>query len=588
MESFVEFVTDKRIIECISKKRATEAAKRHKDHHLHAISESHQIYQPQHCIYELTPPRRQWIQLNKDKRARNNGDFSQTISSFERTRKSVYETIMRDRKKGLNKQYLDRLNAFITRTKNRISDPNFCLSPPKIIPLLKKKHHDGPDEYRPICLFEDLSDAIIIILANRYLTKLFDQFFYEDSLAFRPKRNFHGKRTITAHHDAITLISKYLDRVKTRSIYVAECDMQKFYDTVDHDIVLSEYNKLISKSKAKFLDVNFDDITRVFNSYLSCYTFTQNVWSKNNDIQFWKEFNRQNGVFKWIEDCHHPKYINQRLGVPQGGALSGLIANIVLNRVDEEIAPKLHLQNDLYVRFCDDMLLLSTNERRCKSLLNIYNREICKVNLFPHKALPLQLGTSNYWNSKSKSVYRWGDGNKSTESRWIGFVGYEISRHGDIRIRKSSIRKEKKKQRNVINNLFELTYKKQRVNDSSMRASYHSTLISMAVGRATLWNYRYLKNELCWINGFKGLNYNPTVVTQIRDLDRCRNRFIHHADCKLDNLHSKVEGTIVKEGNNKKGKGGQEIDTEIIYYGKPFSYYHHYLKNLSQTFDDIN
>ena len=202
----------------------------------------------------------------------------------------------------------------------------------------------------------------------------------------------------------------------------------------------------------------------------------------------------------------------------------------------------------------------------------------------PHPPGSLEFGTSSYWNTKTKSVYKWISDDIASGSRWSGFVGYEINRLGEIRIRKSSIHKEKRKQRKVVNDLFSLTYKKQRVNDKSMTLSYRSTLISMAIGRATLWNYESLKNEYCWINGFRMLNDNPVVKTQVRDLDRCRNRVIRRANAGLKRLNSIVGGTIAKEGNNPE-KTDKEV-SPVDYYGKPFSYYYHYQKNLKDKVED--
>ena len=86
-------------------------------------------------------------------------------------------------------------------------------------------------------------------------------------MAFRPKRMFHGKIVTTFHHDAIALISEYLSKHKNRQIYVAECDMQKFYDTVDHEIVSQEFLNLLSIVKTNNPSISFDDIARIF---LSC------------------------------------------------------------------------------------------------------------------------------------------------------------------------------------------------------------------------------------------------------------------------------------------------------------------------------
>ena len=585
MESFEEYVTEHRIIECVCRKRVSEANKRHEAHHRHAISLDWNIPEKKHKVYQLTPPRRQWIQLGERGRLVPSASLGkQTISTADRTYRSCLWTIERDMKMGEDKPYLKELSAFVSEVMNRIRDPHYVISTPETIPIFKKRKKEAPDEYRPICLFSDLCDAIIIILANRYLSRLFDNLFYEDSLAFRPKRVFHGKNTTTFHHEAISLVLEYLERVKKRTVYVAECDMQKFYDTVDHEIVMSEFKRLLELARKSYPEVSFDAISRIFASYLNCYTFTDNVWRKNGDRHYWAQFNIPfgKGAFGWVKDyqdrADSPEAIMPRVGVPQGGALSGLIANIVINRVDEKIKGELKPRNDLYIRYCDDMLLMSTNRIRCGRLFRLYSKEIKRAKLIPHPATPVEFGTSKYWDTKTKSVYQWIDDDLAAGSNWIGFVGYEISRAGDVRIRKSSLKKEKRKQRKVVNNIFALTYKKHRVEDDSLEFSYRGTLMSMAVGRATLWNYKTLKNEFCWINGFRMLNDNSFVKTQIRDLDRCRNKVINKANKRLGRLLSEVGGTIPKEGNGKKRK--KEEERRIRYYGLPFSYYYHYRKRL--------
>lgn len=590
MDSFEEFVTDEMIIECVCRKRTAEAAKRHDAHHYHAISSDSEVPEAKHMVYKMTPPRREWIQLGERGRcAPSTNGAKQTISTANRTYRSCLWTIERDRKRGIDKPYLRVLEEFIGEVKSKIQDSNYMIGSPKTIPIFKKKSKtDGPDEYRPICLFTNLSDAIIIILANRYLSRLFDCFFYEDSLAFRPKRMFHGKETTTFHHEAIKLVTDYLEHVDNRRVYVAECDMQKFYDTVDHEIVRCEFGRLLGLARESNPEVSFDAITRIFHSYLDCYTFTDNVWRKNKDSKFWAHYNIQygKGTFGWVKDyqkkADSPRARMPRVGVPQGGALSGLIANIVINRVDEKMVKKLEPGNDLYIRYCDDMLLLSTNRKRCGQLFRLYSREIKHAKLVPHAPVNVEFGTPKYWDTKTKSVYQWVNDDLSAGSKWIGFVGYEISRNGDVRIRKSSIKKEKRKQRRVVNDIFKLTYRKHRVSDDSLEYSYRGTLMSMAVGRASLWNYKTLKNEFCWINGFRMLNDNPYVKTQVRDLDRCRNHVIHKANARLERLFSVVGGTIAKEGNGKKKvkPGDEDVAEEnrVRFYGLPFSYYYHYSK----------
>lgn len=584
MESFVEFVTDERVIECVCRIRASVAAKRHDAHHRHLISSDSKIPIISHDVYRLTPSRRKWVRLGEKYRFLSDSESKrQTISTLDRTYYSVLLTIKRDLKEAPDASYLLTLKEFLSDIKNRIKDASYVIKPPQTIPILKKRVKDGLDEYRPICVFNDIYDSIIVVLANRYLSKLFDNYFYEDSLAFRPKRLFHGEKIFTSHHDAIRLILNYLNRIGNKSVYVAECDMQKFYDTVDHNVVKCEFNRLIAYSKEKYPYLLFDDIKRIFYSYLDCYSFTECVWKKNNDKSYWEKYDICNGEFGWVENYKRlvetDGGIPYDVGVPQGGAISGLVANIVLNRVDDKVKKFLKNDNDLYIRYCDDMILLSTNKKRCKRIFNVYRKEIKNAKLIAHEPADFEFGTSNYWKAKTKNVYEWSTTNLLKGQRWIGFVGYEISRSGEIRIRKSSIKKEKRKQRKVVNEIFDLTYGRHRVCDNSMKQSYQSTLISMAVGRVTLWNYKSLKNELCWINGFKMLNDNSTVSQQIKDLDRCRNRVIRRANNSLKKLNSIVGGRISKEGNNPNAKENEDKN-QLVYFGKPYSYYYHYKKAL--------
>ena len=214
-----------------------------------------------HEVYELTPPRRRWIHLGK--KGRNNqvdDNYSQTISTCDRTYKSVLWRIIKDKRtEGVKYEYLDKLDNFIHGVKQRILDVNYVINTPKIVPILKKKKGSSNDEYRPICIFEDLYDAVIIVLANRYLSKLFDKFFYVNSLAFRPEREFQGEITVTFHHHAVDLIKHYL-KINKKKIYVAECDMQKFYDTVDHKVVKDEFDRLLSLCKHEINNISFDEI----------------------------------------------------------------------------------------------------------------------------------------------------------------------------------------------------------------------------------------------------------------------------------------------------------------------------------------
>ena len=136
--------------------------------------------------------------------------------------------------------------------------------------------------------------------------------------------------------------------------------------------------------------------------------------------------------------------------MPQGGALSLLIANIVLNDVDKVIVD--HPDDDrLFIRYCDDMILLHTDYDECCRLIDCYARSqtdhgliyhdfehVSELKCNPSKRRQAVDTTKHFWEIKSHLPFLWekGEGNYNF---YIGFLGYEIRRDWRMRLRKSNI-----------------------------------------------------------------------------------------------------------------------------------------------------
>jgi len=156
---------------------------------------------------------------------------------------------------------------------------------------------------------------------------------------------------------------------------------------------------------------------------------------------------------------------------------------------------------------------------------------------------------------------------------WLGFVGYQIRFDGIIRVRKKSIAKETTKQtkemQDVLQALNHNHRTKHKINEHSRKSrkqqvhALETRLISMSVGRSSLYTYGKVDNGLCWTNGFKVLNTNYVSRTQLRYLDRRR----------MYNLRvfKKTLSGLIKESENP------DIILKRTYYGHPFSY-HGFLK----------
>lgn len=487
-------------------KRVQLANKRHKKHQLHLLSPKMvvgELKESEQILLSLMPPRKSWISLSRKTRYRDIGEGQrQRIATARCNRKAIEWTIRRDIVKGTKLPYLEQLKEFVGKVQARIQDDGFTFSEPELFPEIKDE-----SSCRPLCKFERLDDAVILILANKYLTKMFDGLFYDESLAFRSKRMYHDVECVTDHHHAIVRMKEYRSRCEGKRLYVCECDLQKFYDTVSHHIVRKCYYGLLNKVRKKEPGLDTTEISRVFEAYLSCYSFPRNVYRKMGDQAFWEKnhVDMEQRHFKWVEKellAHkiaksHRGLMRMGIGVPQGGALSGLIANLVLNTVDWQVKKQMK-KGDLYLRYCDDMIIITTSKVRCKILFSINSKGTSKLRLVPHSPKAFKFGEKSFWDGKSKDAYQWEMGREDA-AEWIGFVGYEMRRDGMVRIRKKSFRKELDKQENIVFvKTLERIQNENRVSNDSLLKSLESKLISMSVGKIAVWNAPFFESEMCW------------------------------------------------------------------------------------------
>jgi retron-type reverse transcriptase len=175
------------------------------------------------------------------------------------------------------------------------------------------------------------------------------------------KRKAGSKLVSPSHHDCIKYISEYVHKFNDTPLWVAESDICKFYDSVNHNMIKRSFKGFIKSAKKSYPGLSCLSAIRIFESYLKSYPFVHHSLPLNKDQSFFEKFHIQNGEFEWIdkelnEKHYYKSMYRERIGVPQGGALSGLIANIVLDYADKKV-----LEFDdgklLYIRYCDDMIL---------------------------------------------------------------------------------------------------------------------------------------------------------------------------------------------------------------------------------------
>ena len=585
MKEFEDYYTDTAIVKMLCKHRARISHKRHKKHMIRDISKHSRTNKIAISsedvdfiqIQSLFPSRRKWKKLNQIERTTLNNSIEKNARRLWKS--YVVEKSLINKEGKVPEEWYNRLNNFCIDIRHKVDsviDGGYKIKKPEIFPL-PKSIKKGKHIYRPIAKY-NIEDKIITSAFAKYLTDKFDQIFYDCSFAFRARNN-NGK--IPSHHDSIVEILKY--RKKKKRLWVAECDIQKFYDTVQHihleKIFFSEIKKLNE------IGVTISDkAKRLFQLFLDSYSFNKDVLPKNIDPNFFKRNGVPSGEFGWVKEYltthYSERYVQDfKIGVPQGNAISCFISNLILNKIDESILDT--YKDILYVRYCDDMVIAHPDKDICKEALETYKKGIKNANLLYHEPKKFKNYKENgkeFWSFKSKEPYYWGNKYVSEENiPWLSFVGYQINYKGDVRVRKNSIEKEITKQiAETQKVLYALGMDKNRsLNDidkfsrktkNQVLFSLQQRLISMSVGRITIYNYNDsdLKQGLCWTNGFNLLNENSTTIKQLKELDKRREQQISYLKRMIINLDVKNEDEDERPDYMKK---------QNLFFGTPFSYY---------------
>lgn len=581
------FFSEENLVKLLCKYRANAANKRHEKHmlrnvSLHKSTNRIEITQTQLdfiFLQSIFPSRRNWAKLNEKERKTTKDSLKINQKRLFKSYWNIKKTIKQD---AVLPIWYNNLIDFVQGLRNEVLDvenSNYIIENPKIKGI-KKEEKNGTIIYRPIALY-NIKDKMVSSFTAKYLTTHFESVFLDCSFAFRGK---NVKNEIPNHHDCIERILDF--RKKNSKLWVAECDIQKFFDTVQQEHILNVLNELAQKIEDK-TGISIDKrAENIFNLFLSSFSFQDNILPKNSDVDWFNSNSLPVGKFGWVEDeltnAYGEHYITKyRIGVPQGNAISCFIANLILHNVDEEIFK--HDKDVFYIRYCDDMILMHSEEERCKKSLDIYMEGIKRNYLLFHNPKKIVNyknveQSKKFWKLKSKLPFFWGDKNiNEVNIPWVSFVGYQINYNGSIRVRKSTIKKEVKKQisesQKVLKALGKFNYYNDvknvnsRVSRNQILFRLHNRLISMSVGRIKIYNHKKPTEQgLCWTNGFKKLSQNKIIRKQLKFLDKRRN-------IQLNRVRREIH-KIEKETTNN------EFPSELksIFFGSAFSYYN-YLKH---------
>ena len=446
---FTRYVTEDRILGILLKERAKW------------LGERRQVGRDRSRVYadlcSMLPSRRTWVTPGKNRRSRLTNDRTRRLRDAET---ALRLTLARDRAAIPRPPYFDRLGEFISGIRSAVRSGGITLARPATTAIYKDREELDDRvvvTFRPISVYDDLRTKVLLKLATDYLTALLDPLFHEEILSYRRRRDYHGEhpreKYVTTAGDAVTNILQF--RREHPEVWVAECDIRKFYDIVDHREVM--------KALGRLLDEGGIDRERaggaiaILEAYLDSYSFRDSVLEVSRREGFWDPYVR--GLartiragrkkvecrFGWVDESELPGDLS-RIGIPQGGVPSTLICNILMNDVDRSVVDPSD-RDRLFNRFGDDIILMHASEEGCRRLFGAYKDSLAAHGLVyhPEKSVSdFKDGTRllpGYWDEKTKAPFRWGPG-EGNAADWIGFVGYEIRSNGEVRLRKSTLAKQ--------------------------------------------------------------------------------------------------------------------------------------------------
>lgn len=293
-------------------------------------------------------------------------------------RRNLYEAYKRVKKNkgshGIDGMRVDELLPYLERNAaTLISD------------LLKGKYKPSPVRRKEIPKpnggvrllgIPTVIDRLIQQAIAQVLNEIIDKGFSENSYGFRPNRSAHM---------ALKQAKEY---IKEGNRYVVDMDLEKFFDTVNHDILMSLLAKKIKDKR----------VLRLIRKYL------------NSGIMI-------NGVVVKTED-----------GTPQGGPLSPLLSNILLDELDKELERRGHK----FCRYADDCNIYVKSERSG-------NRVLVSITKFLERKLRLKVNTE-------KSAV-----STPSKRKFLGYSFYYGKEGIKLRVHNKSYERLKEKVRKITN-----------------------------------------------------------------------------------------------------------------------------------------
>ena len=214
---------------------------------------------------------------------------------------------------GIDGMSVDELPGFLKDNQRhliqQIKDGKYKPNPVRRVEIPK----ETKGEFRKLGV-PTVVDRVFQQAITQVLSPIYEKQFSENSFGFRPNRGAH---------DAL---KQCQTNVNDGYVYVVDMDLEKFFDTVCQSKVIEVLSRTIKDRR----------VISLIHKYLNAGVIS-------------------GGMFEKTE-----------VGMPQGGPLSPLLSNIMLNEMDKELTRRGHR----FVRYADDCMIFCKSRKGAERTLN--------------------------------------------------------------------------------------------------------------------------------------------------------------------------------------------------------------------------